>query len=99
MTEHTPGPWERGTGSSSCYIQASDADGRAITLLEIFIGSVGLEAARANGRLAAAAPELLASCELALEALVSDPLFDSTTNTSTIARETLEIAIAKAKGA
>lgn len=108
MAEHTPGPWRRCGGyspyytairSASGYIVFSMADstehrecGKAITAPDT-------ETQRANSRLIAAAPDLLAACKLAADAFErqSDHMRDKQCNVIKPPLEELYAAMGKAK--
>ena len=70
---HTPGPWFIGEGISWYFIADKNgrSDGRGSTLGDGIASTYGghVPQAKANARLIAAAPELLASCKQLLSAL------------------------------
>ena len=85
MKEHTPGPWV----ASACHVQKG---GRSIAFASSGSGvSCGPEEARANARLIASAPDMLA----ALESIVVEA--DNGLDCHLLA-EIAAAAIAKAKG-
>ncbi len=67
MNTHTPGPWIA-TGFKNTIV--NDSNGNTLALHPSHDGSVGN--AIANARLIAAAPDLLAACELLLGRLDED---------------------------
>lgn len=80
----TPGPWE--------YIEGAEEvvwhdDGDELVICEFPIRKYGEK----NGRLIAAAPELLEACEAAFSLLVSNAMYGNTMSK-------LEAAIKKARG-
>jgi hypothetical protein len=64
---HTPGPWEVST-KRGLNITAKTRGGADFALAAVWTTLTG-EAADANARLIAAAPDLLAACEAALPAI------------------------------
>jgi len=95
--QHTPGPWER--VSSADWDGAHVIDARVRIVAECHgcdipgaLGDVGVDEAKANAYLIAAAPELLA----ALEGLLADPYLSHSINNDRMAPA--RAAIAKAKG-
>src|SRR4051812_37285483 len=101
MSKHTPGPWviwnKRAGNGSIQYIQALGADEY---LAQVFGGSLPAETVQANGRLIAAAPELLGAIK---EFLRCAPAFLETSDKCEIDDYASAIrgaasAIAKAEG-
>lgn len=103
MSAHTPGPWVAARKSSQCWtIDAPNGDPTigysAWQALAVVYGcdddrNAGEEVAKANARLIASAPELLAACieaEKVLAGLDDDGCAE--------ACESLRAAIAKAEG-
>jgi len=91
MVRHTPGPWH--VSGFSDDIRAAD---------EVLVGSAWLvdndeERKQANARLIAAAPELLAACEVLVEEATGPNGPEPTTWTQMIAKQAREI-IMKARG-
>jgi hypothetical protein len=71
MSEHTPGPWERGNNEGfwgqNCCIEADTEIGPVVVC--DFVHSSAVEE-DANAALIAAAPDLLAACKIITEARV-----------------------------
>lgn len=91
MEKHTPGPWRTEGNrivSNSPHMSADVAD---------VCARFGSDTARADARLIAAAPELLATCRLMLHVLEVNDLDPVDVNYCSI-RERAEQAIAKAGG-
>jgi len=89
--EHTKGPWRQTT--STVYDQIETADGELICFLGM------KENSKANARLIAAAPDLLAACELAakyVSKMVADDV--KTAMPPIIALNRIEAVINRAKG-
>ena len=90
--KHTPGPWEVSKAGRSVL-----AGGVKINQsIGPFAASVGVQnridaELRANAKLIAAAPELLAACELALQDMIRWGIFGP-------GRNAVEAAIKKARG-
>jgi hypothetical protein len=94
MVEHTPGPWRTGTKrymADPLYIEAGEGVNFTI---------IGKARTLADARLIAAAPDLLAACERAVDLLHKYANDASSHRTSTIRviRDELRAAIAKATG-
>lgn len=91
--EHTPGPWE------TCQGRRKHREARFITAgFDRYVGKVyghDDQPVEANARLIAAAPDLLAACEAALQALLTMP---SSYGQDQIEVPALEAALAKARG-
>ena len=85
-TKHTPGPWHY----AECQMGAPFIDTESIG--DLFAAVLPLDEERANVRIMAAAPDLLAACEMAL----LDMRYYATVHGESITA--LEAAIAKAKG-
>lgn len=81
--KHTPGPWQQGEGTTLWVVLANDRTPICHLLL-------GTEAAEANARLIAAAPDMLE----ALEVMVHSFMYKDAPEAFNIARA----AIAKAEG-
>lgn len=66
-TQHTPGPWKQLSDGikrhDEDYCQIRDSKGQFIANTAVAISSTRLDEARANARLIAAAPDLLAACD------------------------------------
>lgn len=96
-TKHTPGPWEWDEPSNwygtAARVMVREPYGK-IAQVQLS-GWKPRSMAIANARLIAAAPDLLAACEAALEACELEMQFILDNNKL---RETLQAAIAKAKG-
>jgi len=98
---HTPGPWEIGDsakGESSLMVYCNDSLGSRVADLSICGHGISTAQARANARLIAAAPELLAACK-ALDAALCDG-FDTTQSrhAGRMALIAARAAITKAEG-
>lgn len=97
MTEHTPGPWKVYNAFDLIRKPGSVAFERIgtpiVTVLECNEG-YDIVATKADAQLIAAAPDLLAACEAALEAIRSDADIDWMLNVESQCRA----AIAKARG-
>ncbi len=105
-TKHTPGPWAVCTWASHMPLSgwpsevcADDGEGDGTTICMFYkvdLYDFDRAAVEANARLIAAAPDLLAACEAALDELeyFHEPQM---TGTSGIIRD-LRAAIAKARG-
>ena len=95
-TKYTPGPWETGRPDMATLVEGVDS--KWIYAGDIYIAvasgcaSENWDEVMANARLIAAAPELLAACELVLEVLDQDSVRDSE------CFWLIKRAIAKAKG-
>lgn len=92
MTEHTPGPWVAicpAEGWDGWWVEAAGEQ----HIAEV-TGYQSDPVRRANAHLIAAAPDLLAACEAALEAIRGDADIDWMLN---VERQ-LRTAIAKARG-
>jgi hypothetical protein len=86
ITKHTPGPWKVGPTNLGNEIFIQDHRDIGITL--VFPRTDKPDPIKANARLIAAAPDLLAACESALVMWAGDD----------IKLETIRQAIAKARG-
>ena len=66
--QHTPGPWIQQTNEAGTQIRITDSatEGRCVSTVRVF-GDAGNT--RANARLIAAAPDLLAALEESLEVI------------------------------
>lgn len=84
---HTPGPWVMTVGGG----EIDDANGDSVALLPY---STGRDEVRANAHLIAAAPELLAACEAAMDWFRDDGQEPH----AHVSYSMLEAAIAKARG-
>lgn len=84
MSEHTPGPWRLSTVGAVPHAEITSDSG------SIALVALGRKESQENARLIAAAPDLLAACELALYAFETRAVIDW---------GELERAIAKARGA
>lgn len=101
MSTHTPGPWKAHFGPTKCEIRA--ADGSLIAATPIGVYAVNA----ANAHVLAAAPDLLAACELALaeygDELADERFREAVARRSEVGAErvarylALSAAIAKAK--
>lgn len=96
--KHTPGPWEiydeefddrRGYQEPKIIANGSDS----ALVHEICTIRIGLKETPANARLIAAAPDLLAACQLAL-----DTMSDYRNNTPADVQQFIRAAISKAEG-
>ena len=85
MTNHTPGPWHRDE-----YGNVIDLNGERVVFAGVSCAMTNQPIAEANTYLITAAPDLLAACEAAVDALYV-ARFD-------LRRESMSAAIAKAKG-
>ena len=94
-TEFTPSPWTV-TGGYSPQVKAGAVVIATPGATPDAIGGTNLSEHAANARLIAAAPELLAACEEALEAL--PPPGVSVSPLFLLLDETLRKAIARARG-
>lgn len=105
---HTPGPWEFISPALHFVPGIRDPDGFYVATVSDY--TPDLERAEANGRLLAAAPDLLAACEAILDAAPaeapSEPEYNSTEDAfhhgHEVARweaaEAVRAAIRKARG-
>jgi hypothetical protein len=84
MTKHTPGPWHY----AECEMGAPFIDTESVG--DLFAVVLPLDEERANCRLMAAAPDLLAACEHAMR--------ECCDLQGTPAGNAIEAAIAKARG-
>jgi hypothetical protein len=101
-TGHTPGPWEaddsienkpqHGKGGEQIFKVVKSGFGGGI-VADVSCWWYDRESAKANARLIAAAPELLAACESALDSEINDFGYPD----SELAK-ILRTAISKAKG-
>jgi hypothetical protein len=101
MSEHTPGPWHTGKEMERGLDLRKNIYNSKGEFIAAVVSSAGLRSEhenRANARLIAAAPDLLAACEMARDAFrilstsfVYDPEF-------TELERVLNAAIANAKG-
>jgi hypothetical protein len=104
MAEHTPGPWRTYGPDSQDANWIIAYDGQEIYVSEIAKipatwNHILDERKAANARLIAAAPDLLAACEAALEPLMTyHPRIPELDRQVKDARGKLLAAIAKAKG-
>lgn len=104
MNEHTPGPWTA-TPQGQIYHQPPMSPGEFIpivTIGQVYGPSVNPNA-KANARLFAAAPELLAACEFAADAIFHGCLTEEAMHACYAAIEKARAAIertaaAQAKG-
>ena len=87
--KHTPGPWY----ASGSYIEKTPS-GHRFTIAEVFRHNVGQ--CKANARLIAAAPDLLAACELALTLLEDLTTEEFSRGGDRPARVALQAALARA---
>ena len=88
-TKHTPGPWDalsHDFGRKKVWEVVAGPEDRTIVALNWFSTNAELDA-----KLIAAAPDMLAACELALEDMVRWKIFGP-------GRNAVESAIKKAKG-
>ena len=94
--QHTAGPWWAGENDYSVYAADDQGDFLLLTVADSFPrGDHNREEMRATQQVAAAAPDLLAAAELAVEAhYLGGSAFSLPTNV----RRELEAAIAKARG-
>ena len=92
MSEHTPGPWE---------FKPAREDYRRVLSPDINAGGnwhvAIVQSSNADARLIAAAPDLLAACEYALDAM-SGPDGPEPTMAEKMAMDRLRAAIEKARG-
>lgn len=105
MNKHTPGPWIVRGKPGNRFIRTEIIGGKATTVA--WIDSLSAEAELPNARLIAAAPDLLAACELAID-LFQFGTFDNGVHSPSgeseaehwagRCREKMASAIAKAKG-
>jgi len=93
MSQHTPGPWWAGTDEDAHMVYGSEADGTAVADCMRDDGDDYVE--RANARLIAAAPDLLAACKVALDRIGSDI---ESPHLRTADGDQLRAAVAKAEG-
>lgn len=95
---HSPGPWAAsiGTRGATIYVHNYAAHPLTIHFNWNEFDAELTEEAQANARLIAAAPELLAACQAATEALT--PHGDEAWGKRGVIRKQLEAAIAKATG-
>lgn len=66
MTKHTPGPWECTAGGFAIHRMTQQGTVEIARTNDSIFDGPGEEETRANARLIAAAPDLLAACEFAL---------------------------------
>lgn len=97
--KHSPSPWELFAGTI-----INDAEGVLIGCVKEAAGALSncdINTARANARLFAAAPELLAACEAVMKLLQNAIAADDGHSADELgqAENALSIAITKAKGA
>ena len=96
-SEHTPGPWQIGPsqlGNISCVLKA----GHGHICDRPYGNGDGAKSWNANARLIAAAPDMLAACEQALERLEQHHRRLGMYGDDFRAVENLTAAIARAKG-
>ena len=92
--QHTPGPWSLANGND---LQIDGPNGEAVAWTET---CVGIERDRANARLIAAAPDLLAACMAVLDDLEMVPgkVYQGGIEPSVETKQMLRDAIRKATG-
>ena len=90
MTEHTPGPWQDAGG---WFVTAPE---RQLVVAEVYAVGRPDEEVDANTRLIAAAPDLLAACELALATFRRDRMEEIDDREPEI--DALRAAVAQARG-
>jgi hypothetical protein len=101
LSAHTPGPWTLRSArlSGDVGIAAGSYDGPIAEVFEeLRRGVLRPEVARANARLIAAAPDLLAACEDAVEELRADENYVGDNGGEAEFLVKLRAAIAKARG-
>jgi hypothetical protein len=102
MMTHTKGPWEFTNGEVTTKQEQGRSYRRIAAVQDYGLGSEP-EVDKANGNLCAAAPDLLAACEYAMEWINNiadadpDVLLNAMPN-NTLGRTFIRAAIAKAKG-
>ena len=95
--QHTLGPWEtRGFVISKDYYGRYGH--RSVAIVSASTGMCTVAEARANARLIAAAPDLLAACEATLNAMDAGVINGSVAIITAPIKSSLRAAIAKAKG-
>lgn len=101
-SKHTPGPWkitgETGDGKRIYVESDMERDNRECPRCEVDSDDCDSDMAMANARLIAAAPDLLAACEAAVEA-IEEHVSDEPEAPAWAAKlhKQLEAAIAKAR--
>lgn len=94
---HTPGPWRVGDAGFTVFGPKREAPSPVRIATMPGIGTpIPTDAVRANARLIAAAPDLLAACEDAAESLARLPDVDGAWRATCLAQ--LRAAIARARG-
>jgi hypothetical protein len=95
-TQHTPGPWRVGDAAHTIFGPKQSDGSLAVTIASV-AGNARMEDYRANARLIAAAPDLLAALKDITAKLASYEKFpDGSGNTATF--DKARAAIAKAEG-
>lgn len=106
MTSHTPGPWLAHHSGEHSYVTASVPPRLHANTVIVCVGFLddfpgqyaGRDANAANAHLIAAAPDLLRMCEAASKALRSYQYGNSAPALAEEIADTVDAAIAKAKG-
>ena len=106
MTKHTPGPWllagDDGKSDATAYAR-TPVNQNPLYIARVYgegvlaSSSPGTEERKANARLIAAAPDLLAACKAALSLVESLP-YDPTDRQTLRINDQIADAIAKAEG-